>query len=140
MRRQIAPGYELDDDRGRMDVDAIHDFLATRAYWALGRSREDVERTVATAHRVLGVFHEGRQVGFCRAVSDGLVHGYLADVYILEEHRARGLAVAMVQEMVDGGDLGQVRWLLHTRDAQTLYERFGFGAPGERLMERGTTP
>jgi ribosomal protein S18 acetylase RimI-like enzyme len=85
---------------------------------------------------VVGVFHEGRQVGFCRAISDGLVHGYLADVYILEEHRGRGLGVAMVQEMVEGGGLDRIRWLLHTRDAQSLYERFGFGAPGERLMER----
>ena len=136
MRKEIAPGYELDDDPGRMDVDAIHDYLSNRAYWALGRSRADVDRTLATAHRVVGVFHEGRQVGFCRAVSDGLVHGYLADVYILEEHRGRGLGVAMVQEMVEGGDLAGVRWLLHTRDAQTLYERFGFTAPSERLMER----
>jgi GNAT superfamily N-acetyltransferase len=138
MRREIEPGYELDDDRERMDVDAIHDYLANHAYWALGRSRADVELTIATAYRVLGVFHGGRQIGFCRAVSDGLVHAYLADVYILEEHRGRGLAVAMVQEMVEGGGLGTARWLLHTRDAQTLYERFGFGAPGERLMERRT--
>jgi GNAT superfamily N-acetyltransferase len=136
MRREIAPGYELDDDRGRMDVDAIHEYLANRAYWALGRSRDDVAMTIATSHRVVGVFHEGRQVGFCRAVSDGLVHGYLADVYILEEHRGRGRGVAMVQEMVEGGGLDRIRWLLHTRDAQSLYERFGFGAPGERLMER----
>jgi GNAT superfamily N-acetyltransferase len=139
MRKQITDGYELDDDRGRMDVDAIHDYLSNRAYWALGRSREDVELALAGAHRVLGVFHDGRQVGFCRAVSDGLVHGYLADVYILEEHRGRGLGVAMVQEMVEGGGLGHVRWLLHTRDAQTLYERFGFAGPSERVMERRTS-
>ena len=138
MRKQVAPGYELDDDRGRMDVDAIHDYLSNRADWALGRSRADVERTLSTSHRVLGLFHEGRQVGFCRAVSDGLVHGYLADVYSLEEHRGRGLGVAMVQEMVEGGGLGGIRWLLHTRDAQTLYERFGFGPPSERMMERRT--
>jgi GNAT superfamily N-acetyltransferase len=136
MRRTIAPGYEIDDDRGRMDVDAIHDYLSNHAYWALGRSRADVERTLANSYRVVGVFHEGAQVGYCRAISDGVVHAYLADVYILEQHRGQGLASAMVQEMVDGGDGGKLRWLLHTRDAQALYRRFGFGPPGERLMER----
>jgi ribosomal protein S18 acetylase RimI-like enzyme len=136
MRRAIAPGYELDDDRGRMDVDAIHEYLSNEAYWSLGRSREAVEQTLENAFRVLGVFHDGRQVGFCRAVSDGLVHAYLADVYVLAEHRGRGLGVAMVEEMVTRPPLNHVRWLLHTRDAQTLYERFGFGPPGERLMER----
>jgi GNAT superfamily N-acetyltransferase len=110
--------------------------VANHAYWALGRPRATVERLVASAARVVGVFHDGRQVGFCRAVSDGVVHGYLADVYVLEEHRGRGLGVAMVEEMIKGGELRNVRWLLHTRDAQTLYERFGFGPPSERVMER----
>ncbi len=136
MRRTIAPGYELDDDRARMDVHAIHDYLSNEAYWSLGRTREAVEQTLATAFRVLGVFHDGRQVGFCRAIADGLVHAYLADVYILDEHRGRGLGVAMVEEMVMRPPLNEARWLLHTRDAQTLYERFGFGPPSERLMER----
>jgi ribosomal protein S18 acetylase RimI-like enzyme len=110
--------------------------LSNHAYWALGRSRAEVERTLANSYRVVGVFHEGAQVGYCRAISDGVVHAYLADVYILEQHRGQGLATAMVQEMVEGGDGRQLRWLLHTRDAQALYRRFGFGAPSERLMER----
>jgi GNAT superfamily N-acetyltransferase len=136
MRREIAPGYVLDDDRRRMDLDAIHDYLCNHAYWALGRTRDTVEHLVSSASRVIGVFHEGRQVGFCRAVSDGVAHGYLADVYILEQHRGRGLGVAMVREMVEGGALADVRWMLHTRDAHTLYQRFGFGPPSERVMER----
>ncbi|HEY0389281.1 MAG TPA: GNAT family N-acetyltransferase [Gaiellales bacterium] len=136
MRREIAPGYVLDDDPRCMDLDAVHDYLSNHAYWALGRTRPTVEHLVSSASRVIGVFHEGRQVGFCRAVSDGVAHGYLADVYILEQHRGRGLGVAMVQEMVEGGALADVRWMLHTRDAHTLYQRFGFGPPSERVMER----
>jgi ribosomal protein S18 acetylase RimI-like enzyme len=136
MRREILPGYELDDDRTHMDVDAIHDFLTNQAYWALGRSRATVQRVIDRSYRVVGLFYHGRQIGFCRAISDGAVHAYLADVYVLEEHRGKGLGVAMVAEMIEGGDLGQTRWMLHTRDAQALYRRFGFGPAGERAMER----
>ena len=136
MRREIQSGYELDDDRDRMDVDAIHDYLSNQAYWALGRSRETVQLLLSTAYRVVGLFHHGRQVGFCRAISDGAVHAYLADVYVLDEHQGKGLGVAMVQEMVEGGGLAEARWMLHTRDAQTLYHRFGFGPASERVMER----
>jgi len=136
MRREILAGYELDDDRDRMDAAAIHRYLSEEAYWALGRSRETVDTLLRTSYRVLGLFHDGRQVGFCRAISDGAVHAYLADVYVLEEHRRKGLGEAMVAEMLDGGELAGVRWLLHTRDMRRLYRRYGFGPPGERLMER----
>ena len=136
MPSEILPGYELDDDRDRMDAAAIHRYLSEEAYWALGRSRETVDTLLRTSYRVLGLFHHGRQVGFCRAISDGAVHAYLADVYVLEEHRGKGLGEAMVAEMLDGGELAGVRWLLHTRDMQRLYRRYGFGSPSERLMER----
>src|SRR5262245_14514366 len=96
MRRTIAPGYELDDDRDRLDIDAVHGYL-TAAYWALGRTREQVSSLIDGSRRVLGIYHDGHQVGFCRAVSDGGAHGYLADVYVLEPHRGRGLGEAMVR-------------------------------------------
>ena len=133
---QCQTEYELDDDRGRIDIDAVHAYL-TGAYWALGRTREQVSSLVDGSRRVLGLYHHGRQVGFCRAVSDGGVHGYLADVYVLEAHRGRGLGEAMVREMVDGGELAGVRWMLHTRDMHPLYAKLGFNAAGERVMERG---
>src|SRR5215467_4010505 len=105
MRREILSGYELDDDRARMDAAAIHRYLSEEAYWALGRSRETVDTTLRTSFRVLGLFHNGRQVGFCRAISDGAIHAYLADVYVLAEHRGKGLGDAMVAEMLNGGEL-----------------------------------
>jgi GNAT superfamily N-acetyltransferase len=135
MKRGLEGGYELDDDPARIDVDAVHAFL-TQSYWAEGRSRETVERLVLEAQRVVGLYHEGRQVGFCRAVSDDASLTYLADVYVLPEHRGRGLGVELVREMIDNGPYAQRRWLLHTRDAHELYRRFGFGPPNERLMER----
>jgi hypothetical protein len=71
--------YELDDDPGRVDVDAVHDYLSNESYWAKGRPRETVERLVREATRVVGLYVDGRQVGFARAFSDGVALAYLAD-------------------------------------------------------------
>jgi GNAT superfamily N-acetyltransferase len=135
MRRRLEGGYELDDDPARVDVDTVHAYL-TQSYWAEGRSLETVQRLVDGAQRVVGLYHEGRQIGFCRAVSDDASLTYLADVYVLPEHRGRGLGIELVREMIENGPYAQRRWLLHTRDAHELYSRFGFGPPNERLMER----
>jgi len=135
VRRELPGGYELDDDPARLDLDAIWDFLSSEAYWGTDRSRDVVERQVREATRTVGLFHEGRQVGFARVVSDGRI-AYLADVYVLGEHRGRGLGVELVRACVDEGPQRDLRWLLHTRDAHGLYERFGFGPPSDRLLER----
>lgn len=136
MIRSLDGGYELDDDPARTDVDAVHTFL-TRSYWAEGRTRETVEQLVRGAQRVVGLYEAGgRQVGFCRAFTDGTSIVYLADVYVLSEHQGRGLGKELVREMIDNGPYAGRRWLLHTRDAHGLYRQFGFGEPNERLMER----
>lgn len=137
MRRELPGGYEVDDDVERIDLDAVHRYLA-ESYWAKGRPRAVVEELVRNAARVVGLYHGDQQVGFARAFSDGHTLSYLADVYVLEEHRGRGLGVELVREAVEGSPLAKTRWMLHTRDAQSLYERFGFGPPSERLMERHT--
>ena len=135
MKRDLGDGYELDDDRERIDVEAVHAYLS-QAYWAMGRPRVEVERLVREARRVVGLYKDGAQVGFCRAFSDDMSFAYLADVYVLEEHRGRGLGLELVREMVDNGPYASRRWLLHTRDMHRLYAKLGFGEPGERLMER----
>ena len=135
MKRQLAEGYELDDDRDRIDVDETHRFLSTEAYWARGRPREVVERLVRDASRVVGLYHRGSQVGFARVVSDGAALAYLADVYVLRDHRGRGLGLELVREAVDNGPFSDTRWLLHTDDAHALYGKLGFGAPSAMLME-----
>jgi GNAT superfamily N-acetyltransferase len=135
VRRALENGYELDDDRSRIDLDAVHAFL-TESYWAEGRPRGEVERLVREAQRVVGLYKDGAQIGFCRCASDGVSFAYLADVYVLPEHRGRGLGVELVREMVEGGPYSNVKWLLHTRDMHGLYAKLGFGQPGERLMER----
>ena len=136
MRRALADGIELDDDPARVDIDAVHDFLANVSYWAEGRPRETVERLVREAQRVIGVYDGTKQVGFARAFTDGESLVYLADVYVLEEYRGRGLGVELVREMVDNGPYADQRWLLHTRDAHDLYRKFGFAEASERVLER----
>jgi GNAT superfamily N-acetyltransferase len=136
VKRQLPGGYELDDDPDRLDLEAVHRYLSEEAYWALGRSRETVERLAREATRVLGLYHDGAQAGFCRAFSDGVSLAYLADVYVLADHRGHGLGKAMVREMVEGSPLSGVRWILHTRDAHSLYASLGFGPPTGRVMER----
>jgi ribosomal protein S18 acetylase RimI-like enzyme len=137
MRRELAGGFELDDDRARIDVDEVHRFISTESYWGLGRARELVVRTVAGSARVLGLYDGERQIGFARSVSDGVSLAYLADVYVLGSYRGRGLGLELVREMVEGS-FGEVRWMLHTADAQGLYVKLGFsaGTPPYPLMER----
>ena len=136
MKRELGDGYELDDDKARIDREAIHRYLSEESYWAKGRSREIVDALVENAARVVGLYHEGRQVGFSRTHSDGHTMSYLADVYVLEEHRGRGLGVELVRFSVDVGPLARTRWYLHTADAHDLYRKFGFAKPGPRALER----
>jgi len=136
VKRDLGDGYELDDARARLDRDAVHAYL-TRSYWATGRTRERQDELIDASERVVGLYHRERQVGFARAV-DCVAAGfvYLADVYVLEEHRGAGRGVELVRETVERGPFADRRWVLHTRDAHGLYEKFGFG-PSERLLERG---
>jgi GNAT superfamily N-acetyltransferase len=136
VKRDLGEGYELDDDPARIDREAVHAYL-TRSYWAEGRSREVQDALIDGAERVVGLYRAGEQVGFSRTLSDGHVQSYLADVYLLEEHRGRGLGVELVRFSVEDGPLAGTKWYLHTRDAHDLYRKFGFEEPVERAMERG---
>jgi ribosomal protein S18 acetylase RimI-like enzyme len=136
VKRDLPGGFELDDDPARVDVDALHAFLSEEAYWARGRPRETVERLVREASRVVGLYEGERQIGFARTVSDGQSFAYLADVYVLPDYRGRGLGVELVREAVENSPFADRRWLLHTEDAHSLYEKFGFGKPDKKLMER----
>ena len=128
MRRALAEGYELDDDRDRIDVGYVHHYLAAESYWAQGRPHEVVARSLAGSARVIGVYRDGAQVGFARVVSDGAVLAYLMDVFVDAAHRGRGLGVELVREAVDGGPHRDLSWRLDTSDADGLYAKFGFKA------------
>jgi GNAT superfamily N-acetyltransferase len=135
-------GYRIDDDPERIDLDVVWEFLSTRAYWARWRTRLDVAAQVAGAWRVVGAYDagSGAQVGFARAISDGVSLGYLADVFVLDEHRGHGLGHALVAALTDEGPGASFRWLLHTADAHGLYAAHGFAAPDATLLERPARP
>jgi GNAT superfamily N-acetyltransferase len=135
MRRD--DGYEFDHDPSRIDVDAAWAYLSRDAYWGRWRERSHFEQQVAAAWRVVGCYApDGRMIGFARAVSDGVALAYLADVYVLDDHRGRGLGTDLVRVMVEDGPGRAFRWMLHTKDAHELYARFGFAAPPETYLER----
>jgi len=128
--------YEITCDRTRLDIGAIHDFLS-QAYWSAGIPRAVVERAIENS-LCFGVFHDEHQVGFARVITDKATFAYLADVYILSEHRGKGLSRRLIQEIIQHPDLqGLRRMLLATRDAHGLYEKFGFKplAAPDRIME-----
>jgi GNAT superfamily N-acetyltransferase len=128
--------YTISTDRLRLDLDVIHDFLV-RSYWAEGRARERVAQAIE--HSLpFGVYHGDAQVGFARVVTDYVVLAFLADVFVLEEHRGKGLGAWLVEVVTSLPELRPMRrWLLGTRDAHELYRKFGFSEPTPGvLMER----
>jgi GNAT superfamily N-acetyltransferase len=137
--RKLAGELEVDDDKARIDRAEVHRFLCEESYWAKGRSRETQDRLIDEASRVVGLYDGGRQIGFCRAFTDGVAVVYLADVYVLAGYRGRGLGEALVREMVDHGPYAQIKWLLHTTDMHPLYRKLGFGEPSQKVMERDST-
>lgn len=119
-------GYEVSDDRDRLDFGAVHAYL-TRSYWSPGVPREVVERA-ASGSIPFGLYTEaGDPVGYARVTTDRATFAYLHDVYVLETHRGLGLGRWLVECVLAHPDLqGLRRWLLTTQDAHGLYERVGF--------------
>lgn len=136
MRRALNGGYELDDDRARIDLAAVHRYLSEDSYWAQGRTYEHQFELNRAAARVVGLYRQDRQLGYARAISDGVSLAYLADLFVLPEQRGRGFGAEIVRELVERGPLASLRWLLHTEDAHGLYERFDFRAPTRSVLER----
>lgn len=130
------PDYEITSDAARLDVDAIHAFLS-KTYWSPGIPRHIVQRAIDNS-LCFGVLLEGRQVGFARLVTDKATFAYLADVYVLEEHRGKGLSLRLMEAVKAHPELqGLRRMMLATRDAHGLYAKFGFTplAAPDRMME-----
>lgn len=135
MRRD--DGYEFDTDAARVDVAAAWAYLGSEAYWGRWRGRTDFERQLASAWRVVGAYApDGSMIGFARALSDGVALAYLADVYVLDAHRGRGIGTDLVRVMVEDAPGRDFRWMLHTDDAHGLYGKFGFAPPDRTYLER----
>jgi GNAT superfamily N-acetyltransferase len=128
------PPYAVSTDPARLDLDVVHAFLSA-SYWSPGVPREVVERAARNS-LAFGVYHLGEegaawaQVGYARAITDRATFAYLADVFVLPEYRGRGLAGFLMECITAHPELqGLRRWMLVTRDAHGLYEKFGFGPP-----------
>jgi GNAT superfamily N-acetyltransferase len=135
--------YELDEDLARIDFARVHAWL-DGTYWAAGRSRERVEKAARFSSLVVGAYHAGEQVAFMRVVSDRVTFAWVADVYVDEKHRGKGIARAMVRFALEHPEHREIRrWVLRTRDAHGVYAALGFGPyeePESFMQLRPTTP
>jgi GNAT superfamily N-acetyltransferase len=121
----LLPELEISTDPARLDVDLIYEFLTT-SYWAMGRSRSVVERSIRNS-LCFGGYLAGRQIAFARVISDRAVFAYLADVFVIPSARGHGTGKALMRAIMDHADLQNLRlFLLRTQDAHGLYTQFGF--------------
>jgi GNAT superfamily N-acetyltransferase len=130
--------YTISTVRSRLNIDLIHDFICNHSYWGKGRAKDVVERSIENS-LPFGIYKDDEQVGFARIVTDYATFAWVADVFVLPEHRGRGLSKWLMEVILAHPQLqGFRRWVLSTRDAQGLYQRFGFMPQKrpERWMER----
>lgn len=130
--------YLISTDNALLDLEFIYEFLSQNAYWALGRSRDVVTRSLKNSLN-FGLYKSGKQIGFARVVTDLATFAWLADVFVTPEHRANKLGEWLVGTITSLEEIkGLRRWVLATRDAHELYRKFGFTNLREpdRWMER----
>lgn len=146
MTHMVDTEYFISTESAWLDLELIHHFLSEHSYWARGVPRDVVARSVANS-LCFGVYASGksaldpgrRQVGFARVTTDRATFAYLADVFILPEHRGRGLGKRLVETILAHPELqGLRRWMLATADAHELYRQYGFTALSQpdRFMQR----
>ena len=129
--------YCISTNREKLDVNAIHNFLSTQSYWCQNIPVETVIKSIDNSLN-FGLYYEDQQIGFARIISDFSTMAYLADVYVLPEHRGKGLSKWMMQIIMSHPELhGLRRWMLLTADAHGLYKQFGWKeiANPDRYME-----
>jgi GNAT superfamily N-acetyltransferase len=137
MRWQRQDGYFISTEKDLLSIDVIHGYIS-RSYWAPGRPREVVQSSIENSTLSFGVYApDGTQVGFARVVSDLTTMYWLGDVFVLEEHRGKGLGKWLVDCIVHLPQLEKLSGLLATRDAHELYAQYGFKVPDDpRLFMR----
>jgi GNAT superfamily N-acetyltransferase len=126
MSNTMADRYRVSSDVAEMDVAMIHHYLSAESYWASGVDRATVGRSIANS-LPFGVFDGDQQIAFARVITDRATFAYLADVFVLSEYRKQGVSRLLMDSIVAHPELqGLRRWLLVTRDAHGLYEKYGF--------------
>jgi GNAT superfamily N-acetyltransferase len=138
LRWEGPAGYWVSDDGSLIDVDRVHGWLSEESYWAAGRPREVMARSIENS-LVLGLYAPaGEQVGFARVVTDRATFAWLCDVFVAVEHRGKGIGTFLVRTAVEHPDVAGIRQLLMATPGRSLYRRHGFGdlLKPERWMER----
>lgn len=116
----------ISTDKTKLDVTLIHHYLCNESYWAKNIPRQIVEKSIEGSF-CFGIYHHDAQVGFARVITDHATFAYLADVFVLENYRGKGLSKWLMETIINHPDLqGLRRWLLATRDAHGLYAQYGF--------------
>jgi GNAT superfamily N-acetyltransferase len=126
--------YYISDNKELLDIKTIKGFLA-RSYWASQRSEERTERSIQNSI-CYGVYHESRQIGYARVITDHATMFYLCDVFIDEAYRGKGIGKKLVESLITSDELKDLMGLLGTRDAHELYKQYDFESDPERLMKR----
>ena len=128
--------YTISTDKARLDLEIVYPFLTNEAYWAQGRTRELIEHAIQHS-ACFGVYRGSAQVGFARVITDYATFAYLADVFILEAHRGQSLGKWLVECILTHAPFETCGCTLFTKDAHSLYQRFGFeNTMPERLLRR----
>ena len=118
--------FTVTTDKSRLQIEVIQSFLAAESYWANDRTIEQTRRAIENS-LCFGMYHDDKQIGFARVVSDFATFAYLGDVFVVQEYRGQGLSKWLMETIISCPDLqGLRRWVLATRDAHTLYEKYGF--------------
>jgi len=116
--------YVISDDKRRLNLEEVCRLLGD-TYWAKGRPQSVIERSVANSI-CFGVYFQGTQVGFARAVTDGATFTWIADVIVSPDHRGKGLGKWLMKCVLEHPELQNGKQVLRTLDAHGLYEKFGF--------------
>ena len=128
--------YHISTDSSLLNIDVIYNYLSTESYWAKNIPKELVIKSIINS-LCFGLYHQQKQVGFARVVTDKTTFAYLADVFILEEYRKKGLSKWLIETIQAYPDLqGLRRWMLGTRDAHGLYEKLGWTVLDEDTRKR----
>jgi GNAT superfamily N-acetyltransferase len=138
VRWQGPAGYWVSDERSLVDVDLVQGWMSRESYWAAGRPRDVMARSIEHS-LVLGLYTtEDKQAGFARLVTDCATFAWLCDVFVAAEHRGGGTGSFLVQTAIGHPDVADVRQVLMAHPGRTLYRRYGFGdlVSPERWMER----
>ena len=118
--------YTISKDKSKLNIDAIHNYLCHKSYWAKGRSLERVKKSIDNSIS-FGIYNdEDKQMGFARVVTDKVVFAYLMDFFIFEEFRGRGYGKELIKYIQDYPEFQVRLWFLGTADAHGLYEEYGF--------------